>query len=142
MSFTAKQVIALTGINPNTLHSWAKTGFVVPSVANTKGTGNKRQWSFQDIVAIKTAMMLRQSGVSQQALKKVVSYIQTYHGIEHPLASARLVVSGNDVLYCYDESTLVSALRRPGQVTMQFVIALGELVQELQKEVQRLEQAA
>ncbi len=141
MSFTAKQVTTLTGVNYQTLHHWAKTGFVVPSVANTKGTGNKRQWSFQDIVAIKMAVMLRQGGVSQQALKRVVSYIQTYHGVERPLASARLIVSGNDVLYCYDESTLVSALRRPGQVTMQFVIALGELVQELREEVQRLEAA-
>jgi len=141
MSFTAKQVIALTGINPNTLHSWAKTGFVVPSVLNPKGTGNKRQWAFQDVIAIKTAVLLRESGISHQALKKVVSYIQT-QGIERPLVSARLIVSGDDVIYCYDESTYVSALRRPGQVIMQFVIALGELVQELREEVQRLQQAA
>jgi len=141
MSFTAKQVTTLTGVNYQTLHHWAKTGFVVPSVANTKGTGNKRQWSFQDIVAIKMAVMLRQGGVSQQALKRVVSYIQTYHGVVHPLASARLIVSGNDVVYCRDESTYISALRRPGQVMMQFVIALGEMVQELQKEVQRLQAA-
>jgi len=141
MSFTAKQVRALTGIPYQTLNTWVKTSFITPSVSDPSGIGNKRLWSFQDIVAIKTAVMLRQSGVSQQALKRVVSYIQTYHGVERPLTSARLIVSGNDVLYCYDESTLVSALRRPGQVTMQFVIALGELVQELREEVQRLEAA-
>ncbi len=138
MSFTAKQVTTLTGVNYQTLHHWAKTGFVVPSVANTKGTGNKRQWSFQDIVAIKMAVMLRQGGVSQQALRRVVSYIQTYHGVEHPLASARLIVSGNDVVYCHDEGMVISALRRPGQTVMRLVIELGEMVQELQKEVERL----
>jgi len=142
MSFTAKQVRSLTDIPYQTLNTWVKTNFITPSVSDTSGTGNKRLWSFQDIVAIKTAVLLRQSGVSQQALKRVISYIQTYHGIERPLASARLIVAGNDVLYCYDESTLVSALRRQGQVTMQFVIALGELVQGLKKEVQRLQQAA
>ena len=141
MSFTAKQVIALTNINPNTLHSWAKTGFVVPSVANTKGTGNKRQWSFQDIVAIKTAVMLRQNGVSQQALKKVVSYIQEHHGIERPLTSARLIVAGSDVVYCHDEGMVISALRRPGQAVMRLVIELGEMVQKLQEEVERLQAA-
>ncbi len=141
MSFTAKQVIRLTGINRNTLHHWAKTGFVVPSVANTKGTGNKRQWSFQDIVAIKTAVMLRQGGVSQQALRRVVSYIQTHHGIERPLASARLIVAGDDVVYFYDEKTMVSALRRPGQTVMRLVIELGPMVQELYKEVERLQAA-
>ena len=141
MSFTSKQVIALTGINPNTLHSWAKTGFVVPSVANTKGTGNKRQWGFQDIVAIKMAVMLRGAGVSLQALKKVVSYIQEQHGIEKPLASARLIVSGNDVVYCHNEDMYISALRRPGQTVMRLVIELGEMVQELQQEVRRLQAA-
>jgi len=141
MSFTAKQVRALTGIPYQTLNTWVKTGFITPSVSDTSGMGNKRLWSFQDIVAIKMAVMLRQGGVSQQALKKVVSYIQTYHGVEHPLASARLIVAGNDVVYCRDEGAYISALRRPGQMMMQFVIALGEMVQELQKEVQRLQAA-
>ena len=141
MSFTAKQVTALTGVNYQTLHHWAKTGFVVPSVANPKGTGNKRQWSFQNIVAIKMAVMLRGAGVSLQALKKVVSYIREHHGIERPLASAWLVVSGNDVIFCRDETQYFSALRRPGQTVMRLVIELGEMVQELEKEVQRLEAA-
>ena len=141
MRFTAKQVISLTGINRNTLHHWAKTGFVVPSVANTKGTGNKRQWAFQDIVAIKTAVMLRQGGVSHQALKKVVRYIQEQHGVEQPLASARLIVAGNDVMYCGDKGAYISALQRPGQTVMRLIIELGKMVQELQKEVQRLQAA-
>jgi len=141
MSFTARQVMALTSIPYQTLNAWTKSGFVVPSVANPKGTGYKRLWSFQDIIAIKTAVMLRQSGVSQQALKRVVSYIQTYHGIERPLTSARLIVAGNDVVYCRDEGAYISALRRPGQTVMRLVIELGPMVQELQKEVQRLQAA-
>jgi len=141
MSFTARQVMALTSIPYQTLNAWTKSGFVVPSVANPKGTGYKRLWSFQDIIAIKMAVMLRQGGVSQQALKKVVNYIQKHHGIEQPLASARLIVAGDDVVYFYDEGTMVSALRRPGQTVMRLVIELGEMVQELQEEVQRLQAA-
>lgn len=137
MRFTAKQVRALTGIPYQTLNTWVKTGFIMPSISVSSGTGNKRLWSFQDVVAIKTALMLRQ-GASHQALKRVVAYMQTYHGIERPLAAARLIVSGNNVIYCYDEDTYLSALRRPGQAVMRLVIDLGPMVQKLYREVERL----
>ena len=141
MSFTAKQVRALTGIPYQTLNTWVKTEFITPSVSDPSGTGNKRLWAFQDIIAIRAAVMLRQGGVSLQALRKVVYYIQGHHGIERPLASARLIVSGNDVVYCRDERTYFSVLRRPGQTVMRLVIELGEMVQELQRQVLRLEAA-
>ena len=138
MSFTAKQVRALTGIPYQTLNTWTKTSFITPSVSNTSGTGNWRRWSLRDVIAVKTAVMLRQGGVSQQALKKVISFLQDHHGIEQPLASARLVVAGDDVIYCQDERTYISALRRPGQTVMRLVIELGEMVRKLREEVEKL----
>ena len=36
---------------PTTLHYWAKTGFLPPSVQAAVGRGSERRYSFRDIVA-------------------------------------------------------------------------------------------
>ena len=55
--FTAKQVVALTGVPYKRLDSWANSGFLMPSIAEADGTGSRRLYSFQDLVALRTAKL-------------------------------------------------------------------------------------
>src|SRR5439155_933582 len=48
--FTAKQVVALTGVPYKRLDSWANSGFLIPSIAEADGTGSRRLYSFQDLI--------------------------------------------------------------------------------------------
>ncbi len=41
----------ITGVTPRNLDYWAKTKFIVPSVAEAKGTGTERKYAFNDLVA-------------------------------------------------------------------------------------------
>lgn len=127
IGFTARQVVKLTGIPYSTLNLWAKNGLVRPSVASGTGTGSERVYSFNDLVALKVAFELRQSGVATPSIKKVVEFLNQHEHMEKPPSEARLVVSGRDVAMVR-KGELVSVLSKPGQGYLSFVVDLPELV--------------
>lgn len=133
IGFTPRQVTRLTGVPYSTLNLWAKNGLIPPTIAAGAGSGSERIYSFSDLAALKVAFELRKSGVSTRSLKKVVEFLRKNDGIEAPLAEARLVVSGRDVLVVRNQRQLMSALAQPGQGCLSFVVdlprTLGEIVQ-------------
>src|SRR2546428_12761183 len=139
--FTAKQVVALTGVPYKRLDSWANSGFLIPSIAEADGTGSRRLYSFQDLITLRTAKILRDAGISLQGLRKVVRFLRDTHGMEQPLAQTRLVVAGDDVLVVQTEGDLMSVLRYPGRHILRVVVDLGRLVQTLCEEVDKLRAA-
>ena len=139
--FTAKQVVALTGVPYKRLDSWATSGFLIPSIAEADGTGSRRLYSFQDLITLRTAKLLRDTGISLQGLRNVVQFLRDTHGLEQPLAQTRLVVAGDDVLMVQTEGDLMSVLRHPGRHVLRVVVDLGRLVQALCEEVDKLRAA-
>ena len=131
IGFTPRQVTHLTGVPYSTLNLWAKNGLVQPSVAAGTGTGNERIYSFSDVVALKVAFELRKAGVTTRSLKKVVQFLRKTEGLHQPLANARLVVSGPDVVVVKNTNELISALSRPGQSYLTFVVDLPRTLGEL-----------
>jgi DNA-binding transcriptional MerR regulator len=133
IGFAARQVVKLTGIPYSTLNLWAKNGLLQPSVSPGTGTGRERVYSFSDLIALKVAFKLRQAGVSTSSLKKVIEFLRENEGHNDPLATTRLVVSGSDVLVVTNNNQLISALSKPGQSCLSFVVdlprTLGELAQ-------------
>jgi DNA-binding transcriptional MerR regulator len=123
----------LTGVPYSTLNLWAKNGLVKPSVALGTGSGNERVYSFSDLVALKVAFELRKAGVTTKSLKKVVEFLREKEALDRPLANARLVVSGRDILVVKNSNELVSALSQPGQGCLSFVVdlprTLGQLIE-------------
>jgi DNA-binding transcriptional MerR regulator len=140
--YTAKQVTAITGVPYQTLNLWARTGLIKPSIAQASGTGSERVYSFRDLIALRVAMELRRSGVTTKALGKIVQFLRKSSGLETPLAEARLVVTGNDVLLVRSNEELVSTLQRPGQAYLSFVLDLPKTVVELKEAALRLSVSA
>lgn len=140
--FTAGEAAKLTGVPYDRLDYWARSGFLRPGVTGAKGKGSKRRYSFRDLVALRTAKELRDLGVPLQTLRKVVGYLRQVKGLEQPLAEARLVVSGNDVLLVQGDQELTSVLRSPAQGVLQLVLDLPRVVEELREEVRKLRETA
>lgn len=136
--FTTSQVVRLTGVNQKTLHYWDHSDFLAPSVQIANGTGSRRLYGFRDLVALKAAHELRQSGVSLQGLRKVVDFIREINDVEHPLAQCYLVTDGRDV-FLQEGSTAISALRSPGQGCLMVVVNIGRVVDELRTQQRELE---
>lgn len=133
VGFTPRQVTRLTGVPYSTLNLWAKNGLIRPSIATATGSGSERVYSFSDLVALRVAFELRKAGVTTRSLAKVVQFVRENEGLEKPLAEARLVVSGRDVLVVRNGRQLVSALSNPGQSCLSFVVDLPRTLGELTK---------
>lgn len=121
---------------------WAST-FIRPSGAR-KGKGNYRSYTFSDAVAAITVARLRKAGYSLQALRKVARYLARVEGLENPLAEARLVVWGSDVLHVKvvdgDEKAW-SLIQQPGQAVFGFVLDLHQVAEDIRDKVIRLQRS-
>ena len=122
----------LTGVGIQTIGYWARTGLITPSVRDSDGqAGRIRNWSYADLVALRTAKRLRESGIPLQAIRRVVAELRRNEKNDtHPLASKRLVTDGRDVFVVHGDKELVSVLRRPGQRAWTTVM-LGDVERDL-----------
>lgn len=131
IGFTPRQVTHLTGVPYSTLNLWAKNGLIQPTITASAGSGSERIYSFSDLVALKVTFELRKSGITTRSLKKVIEFLRKNEGMETPLAEARLIVSGRDVVLVKNQRELVSALANPGQSCLSFVVDLPRTFGEL-----------
>lgn len=94
------EVTQILGISRRQLHYWARTGLVRPS---HRTLGGHHRYSFQDLVALKTAKRLIDAGVSVQSIRKSISALQrTLPTVRRPLAELVLVATGDVVLVLHD----------------------------------------
>ena len=131
------QAARLAGIPRRTLYDWART-LVPPSDYRGSGRGHWSQFSFADVVAIRTIAELRKAGASLQCLRSVAEYLKTVEGLDHPFAQARLVVRGKEVLLVKGDREAWGTARRPGQRVFGFVLDLEQIAKDLREDAQRL----
>jgi DNA-binding transcriptional MerR regulator len=129
-------VARLTGLSVRQLDYLANKGVLRPSLADASGSGTRRRYSFDDLIALKTIGALRDAGVSLAAVRNVVSFLRS-RGLAAPLAEARLLVEGHDVLWLETDQDVVSLLGRPSQQALRFVVDVGMVVSELRRQVAR-----
>ena len=141
--FTGGEASRITGVKYSTLDYWDRSGFIRPSISIARGLsgrGRDRIYSFRDLVALRTARELRGQGVPLQRIRKIVRFLSESAELDQPLAQARLVVVGDDVMVVRgQDGSLESALDRPGQGVLQFVLVLE--LNRLVNEVLRLAEA-
>jgi DNA-binding transcriptional MerR regulator len=136
--FTTPQVAKIVKTTIGTLDTWHRMKFISPALASKPGRGTSRRYTFRDVVAVRTALELREAGISMPLLKRVVAYLRKRKGLSatEVLASTSLITDGHDV-YEVEGDTTISALRKAGQRVV-FVVPLGEIVTEVQTEARAL----
>jgi DNA-binding transcriptional MerR regulator len=135
-SFSTGDAVRITGVSFRNIDYWARTKFIVPSIAEAQGTGTERRYSFSDLIALRVARELREAGVSTQSLRRIVAFLGRKKGLSRPLAECRLIVTGTDVQIATSPEKIMSALRAPGQTSFAFVFDLQRTVEEMKEEIQ------
>lgn len=135
---TVKDAAQILGIKKSTLNFWDETDFIRPRARLPIGRKFIRQYTFQDLVALRVANQLREAGVSLQALRRIVNYLQEKDGIESPLSVKMLVAIGYDVYEIKSKDELYSVLKKPGQGALKYVVDLEETVQEVKQDLREL----
>jgi len=139
MAFNTKTVIRITGLTQRQIDYWDRTHFIKPSVKEASGYGTARLYSFIDLVQLKVAKMLIDKGISLQKIRKSINYLKkNFPDIEKPLAEMRFITDGETLFVLTDNKKKILDTLAKGQ--MVFALAIGELIEELTGEVQKLDQ--
>jgi len=94
--FQTRDVCEILGVSRRQLQYWAQTNLVTPSEQTPGGHG---RYSFSDLVALKAAKRLIDSGVSVQRIRNSIGALRRIlPTVRRPLAELVLVATGDVVL--------------------------------------------
>ena len=139
IGYTSKEVCKIIGISYRQLDYWDSSGFIQPSVARARGTGTARMYSFVDMVCLRTAKRLRDSGISLQKIRKSVGYLKEHFPeLSAPLANLTLVTDGSTLfILTRDRNAALDTVMEQGQ--LMWFIPVGQFVNELRGQIVKLE---
>lgn len=98
----------LSGASVYQLKNWRSTGLLVPEVSR-----NPVQYSFRDVVALRTVMRLRTES-SLQKVRKAFSRLPEFDLTKHP-AEYRFGTDGRTIWVLDEEGRGIDLVRNPGQ---------------------------
>jgi len=135
--FRGPQVCKIVGITYRQLDYWARTNLIRPSIADAKGSGTQRRYSYRDLVELKVIKNLLDAGVSLQLARKGIEYIRGNLGED--IASASLVMNGPKSVLARSDGEVIDLMRK-GQGVMS-IVALGPVVDALDSAIHELRPA-
>jgi tetratricopeptide (TPR) repeat protein len=121
--FTVKDVSRLFGLSESRIRYWAQTGFIGPAIRR----GNRRFYSFSDLIGIKVARDLLESGLSLQRVRKNLTSLRSLlPDVDRPLSRLRVQSDGERMwVHAEDASFDVTS----GQMMLE--LSTGELQDEV-----------
>lgn len=125
--FRGPQVCNLIGITYRQLDYWARTGLLRPSLADARGSGSKRLYSYRDLLELKVIKELLDAGISLQSARRAVDCLREDLGAD--LASAKLVLMGSRSVLAKSNGEVVDLLAG-GQGVFN-IVPLSGVVDEL-----------
>jgi DNA-binding transcriptional MerR regulator len=134
IGFRGPKVCAIVGISYRQLDYWARTDLVRPSLADARGSGTQRSYSYRDLVRLKVIKSLLDAGVQLQTARKAIEYLRGDLGDDW--ASASLVLDGNRSVLARTGDDLVDLVRH-GQGVLN-IVPLGHVVDELDARIHDL----
>src|ERR1700738_712140 len=133
VGYSGPQVCTIVGISYRQLDYWARTELVRPSLADARGSGTQRRYSYRDLVRLKVIKSLLDAGVKLQTARRAIEYLRE-DGADWETAS--LVLDGTDSVLARSAEDLVDLVRR-GQGVLN-IVPLGHVVEELDARILEL----
>jgi DNA-binding transcriptional MerR regulator len=132
--FRGPQVCTLIGITYRQLDYWARTGLLRPSLAEARGSGTKRLYSYRDVLELKVIKQLLDAGISLKSARRAVDCLRQDLGAD--LASANLVLTGTRSVLAHSDGEVVDLLAG-GQGVFN-IVPLSGVVGELDADIVRI----
>ncbi|MER3452611.1 MAG: MerR family transcriptional regulator [Acidimicrobiia bacterium] len=132
--FGGPAVCRIVGITYRQLDYWARTDLLRPSIADARGSGTQRRYSYRDLVTLKVIKKLLDAGISLKSVRQAIGYLREHLGED--VASANLVINGGSVLLARSDGELID-LVRTGQGVLN-ILPLGTVREELDADILRV----
>ncbi len=132
--FSGRKAAEIAGITYRQLDYWARTDLIRPSLADARGSGSRRRYSYRDLLELKVVKNLLDAGLRLESVRAVFAYLRDQLGED--VASANLVISGSQPLLVQSDGELIDVLRS-GQGVLN-VLPLGAVKEELDARIVEL----
>ena len=134
--YRAPQVCRVVGITYRQLDYWARTGVMVPSLQQARGSGSQRLYSFGDLVQLKVIKRLLDAGMDLRRIRTAFAALSNQRDSWSWEDGDVTLASDGASIYALKSPQEVIDLLRKGQGV--FGVALGPLVEEVAGEVHQL----
>lgn len=75
---TSKDIVKLTGVHYRTLDYWVRSKLIQSSMAEAQGAGSEREYSMNDAVQCRIAVILRKMGIETSKLPAILKMVRAY----------------------------------------------------------------
>jgi DNA-binding transcriptional MerR regulator len=125
--FRGPQACAIVGITYRQLDYWARTGLLRPSLAEARGSGTQRVYSYHDVLELKVIKHLLDAGINLRQARRAIECLRT--GLGEDLATTNIVLAGEGSVLARSGEEIVDLLRG-GQGVFN-IVPLAGVVDEL-----------
>ncbi|MSO86785.1 MAG: MerR family transcriptional regulator [Acidimicrobiia bacterium] len=126
--FSGRETADIVGITYRQLDYWARTDLIRPSLADAKGSGSRRRYSYKDLIELRMIKTLIDAG---QRLDRVRSAFQYLRDLGDDLSAAQLVIAGDSVVLVRPGENLIDVVNKyQGQGVLN-LLALDGVVEQV-----------
>jgi DNA-binding transcriptional MerR regulator len=108
--FSGREAADLVGITYRQLDYWARTDLIRPSLADAKGSGSRRRYSYRDLLELKMIKTLLDAGQRLERVRAAFEYLRAQVGDE--VTSVTLVIAGDSVVLVHEGEDLIDVVNR------------------------------
>lgn len=130
--FSGRDAADIVGITYRQLDYWARTDLIRPALADAKGSGSRRRYSYQNLVELKMIKSLLDAG---QKLERVRAAFQYIRDLGDDLAAAQLVIAGDSVILVRDGENLIDVVNKHKGQGVLNLLAMDGVAQEVEAAV-------
>jgi len=133
--FSGREAADIVGITYRQLDYWARTDLIRPSLADAKGSGSRRRYSYKDLVELKMIKTLLDAG---QKLERVRAAFEYLRDLGDDLSAAQLVIAGDSVVLVREGEDLIDVVNKyQGQGVLN-LLALDGVVEQVEAAILEL----
>jgi DNA-binding transcriptional MerR regulator len=134
VGYSGRKAAEVVGISYRQLDYWARTDLVRPSLAEARGSGSRRLYSYRDLLELKVIKTLLDAGLKLESVRQVFNYMREQLGED--ISSANLVISGKSSVLVRSGEELIDVLQQ-GQGVLN-VLALSGVKDEIDARILEL----
>jgi len=136
--YSGQKTAEIVGITYRQLDYWARTNLVRPSLADAKGSGSRRRYSYRDLLELKAIKRLLDAGIKLEVVRDVFEYLRDELGAD--ITQANLVIQGNKSVLIQTDGELIDLVKQ-GQGVLN-ILPLGGVKQEIDARILELRPTA
>ena len=107
--YSGHRTAEIVGITYRQLDYWARTDLIRPSLADARGSGTRRRYSYRDLLQLRAIKALLDAGIRLQLIRDVFEYLEDQ--LDEDVTQVNLVIQGTSVMVRRGEDEIVDLLR-------------------------------